>query len=175
LNFQVLYHDNFEFVWRTLQRMGVHERDVQDTCQKVFLVAFRRQAEFLGLSTSKTWLCGIAIRLASDYRRSAVQRRERLMQEPSPDMGAEPNQLDALEQRERLRELDAVLAELPEEQRTVLVLFELEELSGVDIAQALGVPEGTVRSRLRLARQAFMRIAAERRQCALAQAVGGAP
>ena len=67
-----------------------------------------------------------------------------------------------LERRERLLELDAVLSALPLEQRTVFVLFEFEDLSGEEIAQVVGVSEGTVRSRLRLARQAFSRTFAER-------------
>lgn len=174
MTFEAIYCEHFEFVWRTLQRMGVRDRDIQDASQKVFLVAFRRLPEFEGRSSLKTWLCGIALRVASDYRHSAVHRRERLTEQEPLDVAAVPTQHDKLEQAERLRELDAVLDDLPIEQRTVLVLFELEEMPGPDIAQTLGIPEGTVRSRLRLARQNFMRIAAERRQMSSPLAAGGA-
>jgi RNA polymerase sigma-70 factor (ECF subfamily) len=172
LKFEAIYRAHFEFVWRTLRRMGVSERDAQDACQKVFLVAFQRLATFEGRSALKTWLCGIALRVASDYRRSAVHRRELLGDEMPLAASSEACQLSQLEERERLRELDGVLAALPEEQRIVLVLFELEGMSGDDIGATLGVPEGTVRSRLRLARQAFSRIAAQRREIAGARAAG---
>jgi len=61
---------------------------------------------------------------------------------------------------------------LPVDQRTVFVLFELEEMSGEQIAALLSVPEGTVRSRLRLARRAFSRILAERQGRTARFAVG---
>jgi RNA polymerase sigma-70 factor (ECF subfamily) len=113
--------------------------------------------------------------VAADYRRTAAHRRELLVDEPPFEPTTDPTQLAQLEHRERLDELDAVLSQLPVEQRTVFVLFELEEMSGEDIATMLEIPEGTVRSRLRLARQAFARIAAERRGDARIAAVGGAP
>lgn len=175
MSFEDIYREQFEFVWRTLQRMGVSHRDTQDACQKVFVIAFRRLSEFEGRSSLKTWLCGIALRVASDHRHSAPQRREILVDEAPLDASCEASQFADLERRERLRELDAVLAQLPDEQRAVLVLFELEEMSGEDIARTLEVPEGTVRSRLRLARQAFSRIAASRREAEAFSAVGGTP
>lgn len=175
MDFEEIYRTYFEFVWRTLRRMGVRERDVTDASQKVFLIAYRRLADFEGRSSLKTWLCGVALRVASDYRRSAVSCREVLVDETSLDTACEAGQLRKLEQQERLTELDAVLSELPQEQRTVLVLFELEELSGEDIAKLTGVPEGTVRSRLRLARQAFSRVVAMRQNGGLRVAAGGDP
>jgi len=59
--------------------------------------------------------------------------------------------------RRRARAAESILNKLPEAQRTVFVLFELEEMSGQDIATLLNVSVGTVRSRLRLARDAFRR------------------
>jgi len=162
LHFEEIYRAHYDFVWRTLHRMGVGERDVMDAVQKVFIVAHRRLAAFDGRSSLKTWLCGIALRVASDYRRSASARREVLVAETPPGTSSEADQLRRLEAQERLAVLDAVLAELPIEQRTVFVLFELEEVPGEEIAALLGVPEGTVRSRLRLARRAFSKIVAAR-------------
>jgi RNA polymerase sigma-70 factor, ECF subfamily len=174
LTFEEIYRAHFEFVWRTLRRLGVSESDAQDVCQKVFLVAFRRIAEFEARSSVRTWLCGIALRVVSDYRRSAASRREISVGELPSDVTTDAGQLQQVEQLERLAELDAILVQLPLEQRTVLVLFELEEMSGQAIAQLVGVPVGTVRSRLRLARQAFSRILAERRTI-LRFAAGGEP
>jgi RNA polymerase sigma-70 factor (ECF subfamily) len=145
-----------------LRRFGVSERDVQDTTQKVFLVAYRKQHAFEGRSSVKTWLYAIALRVAADYRKLAVYHRERLCDEPVDDID-ESNPETRLVARERLEELDTILAILPDEQRTVFILYELEELSGDAIAALLGIPEGTVRSRLRLARQTFSRALHQRR------------
>jgi RNA polymerase sigma-70 factor, ECF subfamily len=175
LTFEEIYSAHFELVWRTIQRMGVNVRDAEDACQKVFLIAFRRLPEFEGRSALKTWLCGIALRVASDYRRSATHRREILVDDTSYDASTNGSSCSDAEQCERLMELDAVLARLPDEQRAVLILFELEGMSGEDVAQTLGIPEGTVRSRLRLARQSFARIAASHRNAKEFRAAGGTP
>ena len=71
--------------------------------------------------------------------------------------GAHAAPLAQLESRQRARLAEAILDKLPEPQRVVFVLFELEEMSGQDIAELLSIPVGTVRSRLRLARETFSR------------------
>jgi len=144
-----------------------------DAGQKVFLVAHRRLAMFDGRSTVKTWLCGIALRVASDYRRSAIVRREVLVGETPSGASREADQLRRLEERERVAVLDDVLSEMPMEQRVVFVLFELEEMSGEEIAALLGVPEGTVRSRLRLARRVFSKSVTLRQSQSIRIAAGG--
>jgi RNA polymerase sigma-70 factor (ECF subfamily) len=153
--------------------MGVDERDVPDALQKVFMIAYRRLADFEGRSSMKTWLCGIALRVASDHRRSAVVRREVLRDEPELELRHDSGENCDTYRQEQLAELDAVLAELSVEQRTVLVLFELEEMSGEEIAKLVGCPEGTVRSRLRLARQSFTRIVEARQSARLRRVAGG--
>ena len=176
LDFEEVYRTHHEFVWRTLSRMGVGARDVKDAGQKVFLKAYQRMSEFEGRSSYKTWLCGIALRVASDYRRSVSARREVLVDGRLLRTFHEARQVQEIEQQERLAELDQVLSALPLEQRTVFVLFELEEMSGEEIANLTGVSEGTVRSRLRLARNAFLKIMALRHGDSVRVAVaGGAP
>jgi len=144
-----------------LRRFNGSERDVQDLAQKVFLIAYRKLDQFEGRSTVKTWLCGIALKVAADYRNSAVYRREMLF-DVSIDLRSERDPERDLVQKERVRELDRILDTLPIEQRTVFVLFEFEQLTGEEIAQIVGASEGTVRSRLRLARRSFSRAIAER-------------
>lgn len=174
MDFEEIYRAHYAFVWRTLRRMGVSASDVKDAGQKVFLIAHRRLPEFEGRSSLKTWLCGIALRVAADHRRSAHSRREVLVEEALLGESNEVGPLRQLERREQLEELDAILSQLPLEQRTVLVLFELEEMSGEEIARLLGVPEGTVRSRLRLARQAFSKLVAARHGATAKLALAGA-
>lgn len=173
MDFETLYRTHYQFIWRTLRRLGVSERDVEDTCQSVFWTAHRRLPQFEARSSIKTWLCGIALKVASDYRRSAVVRREHLIESPTDGTSDAPSQDIHVQQREQLEELDMVLAKLPVEQRTVLVLFELEQLTGEEIAAIEGVALGTVRSRLRLARESFSQLVSELRSAEQRSVVGG--
>ncbi|WP_437814628.1 RNA polymerase sigma factor [Sorangium sp. So ce1078] len=169
--FRALYDAHFNFVWSSLRRLGVREADALDLAQKVFLIAHVKLAEFEGRSLVTTWLFGICQRVASDYRRSARFRREVTTDAAEMDLyGATPDDLAlSAESRQRAQEAEAILNKLPEPQRLVFVLFELEEMSGQDIADLLGISVGTVRSRLRLARETFSR---EVKRLALAQGTG---
>lgn len=157
--FRALYDAHFDFVWGSLRRLGARESDALDLAQKVFLVAHQKLGEFEGRARVTTWLFAICQRVASDYRRSAPVRREVAMDERELERAGEAHgvALEALEAKQRARLAEAILDTLPEPQRVVLVLFELEELSGEAIAERLGIAVGTVRSRLRLAREAFAR------------------
>ncbi|WP_437623633.1 RNA polymerase sigma factor [Sorangium sp. So ce1151] len=169
--FRALYDAHFNFVWCSLRRLGVREADVLDLAQKVFLTAHIKLAEFEGRSLITTWLFGICQRVASDYRRSARFRREVTTDAAEMDLyGATSEDLArSAESRQRAQAAEAILNKLPEPQRLVFVLFELEEMSGQDIADVLGISVGTVRSRLRLARETFSR---EVKRLALVQGTG---
>jgi RNA polymerase sigma-70 factor (ECF subfamily) len=156
--FRAIYEAHFDFVWCSLRRLGVREADALDQAQKVFLTAHFKLAEFEGRSRITTWLFGICQRVASDYRRSALFRHEVPTDAAEMDLyGGQDDSSQGAESRQRARVAEAILDKLPEPQRVVFVLFELDEMSGQDIAQLLGISIGTVRSRLRLAREAFSR------------------
>jgi RNA polymerase sigma-70 factor, ECF subfamily len=157
MQFEAAYRAHFASVWRTVRHLGVAEKDALDATQEVFVVALRRWPEFEGRSTVKTWLFGIAYRVAADRRRSATARREVLTDNAGTELSTDP--WGDLEQQDLECLLGRVLDSLPLEQRAVFTMFEMEELTGEEISAALGVPLGTVRSRLRLARQAFSRAA----------------
>jgi RNA polymerase sigma-70 factor (ECF subfamily) len=158
-DFRAIYDAHFDFVWRSLRRLGVREPDVLDLAQKVFLTAHFKLADFEGRSLVSTWLFGICQRVASDYRRSALIRREVSTDNAELDSVAtwHDDLSDKSDSHRRARAAEAILNKLPEPQRVVFVLFELEEMSGQDIATLLDVSVGTVRSRLRLARDTFRR------------------
>lgn len=156
--FRAFYESHFDFVWRSLRRLGAREADTMDLAQKVFLAAFRKLPEFEGRARTTTWLFAICHRVVSDYRRSAAFRREVATDVDELNGRVELNHAEASgESRQSMRLAEAILSKLPEPQRVVFVLFELEEMSGQDIAALLDVPIGTVRSRLRLARECFRR------------------
>jgi RNA polymerase sigma-70 factor (ECF subfamily) len=144
-----------DFVWRTLQRMGVREADLEDVAQDVFLVVGQRLHEFERRSRVTTWLYGICLRVASTHRRRAWVRREIPTSEgadaPDPEGGPDA----ALETARKRRDLYAVLDLMSLERRALLVMYELDEMSCEELAEILGVPTGTVHSRLHAAREEF--------------------
>jgi RNA polymerase sigma-70 factor (ECF subfamily) len=138
--------------------LGVREADLMDMTQNVFVVVHRKLSGFEGRSDLTTWLFGICRRVAIDYRRSARIRREvpADARQIASLSGPEPSP-NAPDKAHLAALAETLLDRLPEKLRVVFVLFELEEMSGDDIAALLDIPVGTVRSRLRLAREAFQR------------------
>lgn len=157
-DFRELYNSHFRMVWRVLRRLGVPGADVLDLTQKVFLIAFMKLPEFEGRSTMSTWLCGICNRVAWAHRRSMTARNEistdpAQLEEASGELDVPPPDVALALHAEAER----VLAKLSEGQRAVFILYEVDELSGPEIASILQISLGTVRSRLRYARATFRR------------------
>lgn len=162
VTFDDLYEQHFDFVWRSLRRMGVPPSHLDDAAQEVFVVVHRRLADFEGRSSAKTWLFGIALRVASEFRRWNRRKNQHdELHETVPDGAASPH--ERAERREAARVLDACLLAIAEERRAVFVLMELEGMSAPEVAEATAVPVNTVYSRLRLARAEFEREVARRR------------
>lgn len=159
MEFRALYDAQARFVWRSLHRLGVKEAELPDALQDVFVVVHRKLPEFEGRSKLTTWLFAICIRVASDRRKLARERYEVLSEHTPVAVNAFTHDEQALlTDKNRAREmLESILERMPEEQRIVFSLFELDGMSGDDIAELLDVPVGTVRSRLRLARTTFDR------------------
>ncbi|MGK4003656.1 RNA polymerase sigma factor [Sorangium sp. So ce1036] len=161
MTFGEVYAHHFRFVWRSLRRLGVPESDAADAVQDVFLVVHRRLAEFEGRSKITTWLYSICFHVARDRRKLAHLRRRAHDDEPLLDCADDRVDVGAeAERRQAIVLLEAILDELPLEQRAVFTLFELDGMSGEEVAELLDVPLGTVYSRLRLARDAFRRAVA---------------
>jgi RNA polymerase sigma-70 factor (ECF subfamily) len=140
------------FVWRGLRRLGVPESDVDDVCQEVFVVVHRKLGDFEGRSSLRTWIYGICARTASDYRRSGRVRREVVTDAP-PEVAHEGGQHEAVALRQARATLDRILDELDDDKRSVFVLYEIEELTMAEVAEALGCPLQTAYSRLHAARK----------------------
>jgi RNA polymerase sigma-70 factor (ECF subfamily) len=158
--FIALYEDHFDFVWRSLRRLGIGSSLADDAVQDVFVVAFRRLADFEGRSSIRTWLFAIASRVAKDYRRRERRRGgwlplSKLLVSRTPDPHTQH------EGTELLTFVDRFLDSLDETQRAVFILAELEEMTAEEIAEATGAKLNTVYSRLRLARERFRRAVAK--------------
>jgi RNA polymerase sigma-70 factor (ECF subfamily) len=156
MTFDEVYGAHFDFVWRTLRRLGVPPADVADVAQEVFLVVYRRLSDFEPRARVTSWLFPICLHAARDRRRRAHVRRETSVAEVE-SIDSSPGPQAGFERNEDLALCEAGLQEMSFEQRTVFVLYELEGFEGLEVAEALAVPMGTVRSRLRLAREAFRR------------------
>jgi RNA polymerase sigma-70 factor (ECF subfamily) len=155
--FRRIVDEHVAFLWRALRHLGVRERDLEDVCQDVFLVAHRRMADFRGDSSLRTWLYGIAVRLASEHRRRAQVRREIPTSEPPLDVATDQQENVAadhqLERHELRQRLQNILEQLDEDKRAVFVLYEIEDLDMKEVAKAVGCPLQTAYSRLHAARR----------------------
>jgi RNA polymerase sigma-70 factor, ECF subfamily len=151
------------FVFRALRGLGVPDADVDDAVQEVFVVVHRRLADFEGRSAPRTWIYGIAIRIAANHRARARTRRETVTDSP-PEAVAPPTQLQDLVDEESRVALGKMLDELDEDKRAVFVLYELEELSMQEIAEVVQCPVQTAYSRLYAARAIIERAARRLRQ-----------
>lgn len=149
-----------EFVWRTLHRMGVRAPHVEDVYQEVFLVVHRRLSTFSGRCALTTWLYEICFRVAAGYRRKAHFKRETLGHDGSEleslSSGAASPERQLVSARQA-RQVARILDDMPLEYRVVFVMFEIEGLTSEQIAESVGVPLGTVYSRLHRARKHFAR------------------
>jgi RNA polymerase sigma-70 factor (ECF subfamily) len=152
--FRELVDRHYEFVWRSVRRLGVPRSDVDDAAQEVFVVAARRLADF-DAARERAFLFGTAARVASTRRRNERRRPEELDAEsdarPAGDL--DPEELAELARARPL--LQEILDGMSDEVRAVFILSELEELPVREIAGVLGLPQGTVSSRLRSAREKF--------------------
>lgn len=152
---EALYRENYAFVWRNARRLGASDDWVDDAVHEVFLVATRRLAEFEGRSSAKTWLFAITFRVVQRLRRDRVRHEQhtaRFVREAGAPVG------NASHTNEAAQYLRYLLALLPDAQRVVLILAELEGFTSAEVAEALGVPAGTVDSRLRAARAHLARV-----------------
>jgi RNA polymerase sigma-70 factor (ECF subfamily) len=155
-----VYADHADFVFASLQRFGIRDNDLEDLLQEVFVVVHRKLHTFDGSSRMTTWLYGICLRVAAAHRRRAHVRREQSVDpvpEPAPSTSrASRDDPEAALQRGQARQqLESILDELDLDKRAVFVMFEIDELSCDEIAAVVGVPVGTVYSRLHAARAAF--------------------
>jgi RNA polymerase sigma-70 factor (ECF subfamily) len=160
LDVGTVFRENLPFVFRALRRLGVADGDVDDVCQEVFLVVMRKLGEFEGRSQLRTWIYGICVRTASDYRKRAPRRREVLTDEP-PEGHVGQTPLDHATVSQARDLLDKILSQLDDDKRAVFVLYEIEELQMSEVAAALECPLQTAYSRLHAARKRVEELALE--------------
>jgi RNA polymerase sigma-70 factor (ECF subfamily) len=146
-------------IYRVVQRMVGGSDAVDDLAQEVFIRAYRSIGEFKGESSLYTWLYKIALNLCRNFYRTRGRRpvHEEIGEGEGAtvveDGGASPE--EEVFRREFWEQLRRGLESLPEEQREAVVFCDLEGMSYEEMAEAMGVPIGTVRSRIFRGRRAL--------------------
>jgi RNA polymerase sigma-70 factor (ECF subfamily) len=154
-------------VYRLVAHILGNEYDAADVLQNVFVKVVRGIGQFHGQSSLKTWMYRIAVREALNYRRGWFRRHVHEPFSLDEDSGepmaalAEESEFsdpyETLQQAERQQLVKTALEGMPVLYRTVLLLREIEELSYEEIAQVLGIADGTVKSRLMRGRELLRR------------------
>ena len=144
--------------------------EARDVSQDVFLQVYRALGRFEGRSSLKTWIYRICVNQCRNRRRFWRRRHsefacplELLTAADEAELSAarnEPSPFDGVARRERSREVHAALQRLSFDHRAILLLREVDGLSCEQIGSTLGLAEGTVKSRLARAREAFRRLVA---------------
>lgn len=152
--FRRLFETEFDYVWTSLRRLGVHSRDLDDIAQDVFVQVYRRLDEMDASRPVRPWLFAFAFRCASDWRRLARHRIETSIDTyeiPAPQPAADAA-VTMAQERELVRQ---ALQHVPLERRAVVILHDLDELPMKQIAESLGIRLFTAYSRLRVGRKEF--------------------
>jgi RNA polymerase sigma-70 factor (ECF subfamily) len=128
---------------------------LDDATQEVFIVASRK-LDAVGRDSMRSFLYGTAIRVAANFRRSRQARVHDALDDADTNPWQPQVDAEHLVEQKQLRELlDQILDTLSDDLREVFVLFELEKLTRIEISELLGLPSGTIASRLRRAREHF--------------------
>lgn len=156
LDFERIYEDHFDFVWRSLRLLGVAPAFVEDVAQDTFDVVLRQLDRFEGRSSVRTWLFAIAQRVAANHRRTARRKLEPLRAftdvvsgDPTPHAHAEASEAAGVVQR--------FVADLTPELRTLFVLAVLEEVPAREVAQTLRISVNAVYCRIHALRNDLRR------------------
>jgi RNA polymerase sigma-70 factor (ECF subfamily) len=158
LGAEALFRAHASFVAGFLVRLGVRHADLDDLMQEVFMVVHRRGGFRPGPARPTTWLARIAIRIAMAHRRTRIRHWGEFDEDAvALAVGSEPSPDSQAEAAESLSIVQRALDSLDVERRALFVLFEIDGESCDEIAAGLGIPVGTVYSRLHAARRDFQK------------------
>lgn len=153
-----MFRSHYQRVVRWLTVLGVAPAEVDDVAQEVFIIAHRKLDQLRPDASVAGWLMGIARRVGATHRRGYERARARERHATPP---AETPSPETATMRNRAAQvLHDFLSSLPEDQRLVFVLYEMDGDNATEIAEALGISSNTVHSRIRLIRKKLARVVA---------------
>jgi RNA polymerase sigma-70 factor, ECF subfamily len=147
--FRELFDREASYVWTSLRRLGVPDRDLEDLSHEVFVRVYQRLDQYDPSRPIRPWLFAFAVRVAAEDRKRARHRYEQLGSADDASALAVSPEGPASSDAEIIR---VALDALDMDKRATVVLHDLDGYSVPEIAQALTIPEGTIYSRLRAAR-----------------------
>lgn len=161
-----LYRAYSPIVARFCGRLVGPDGPVEDVVQQVFVELFSSLRRFRGEARLTSWLYGVARNVAFKHFRGEGRRRKRddSWAQEQPQIRSASDVGRAYEARALLHTAEAAVAQLPPKQRVVWVMRELEGLSTEEVAEALSIRPGTVRSRLFKARKQVLAALEARRR-----------
>lgn len=136
-------------------RMLAREEDAKDATQEAFVSALRKLSSYRGDAAFTTWLHRVTVNVCYDALRK--RRREDVVDQPEPAEGSGPSAPDHADASAVSVDVQRALARVPEEFRAALVLHDVQDLGYEEVAEILGIPVGTVKSRLHRGRVALGR------------------
>ncbi|HEY3375254.1 MAG TPA: sigma-70 family RNA polymerase sigma factor [Candidatus Aquicultor sp.] len=139
-------------IYNLAYRTTANSADAADLTQEIFLTLHRKISQYRGDAAFFTWFYRLAVNCGNDWLRKEARRTQSITIEEVmlPDGGMGPSQV--AEQKEVQQLVQAAIFCLPEDQRLVVILHDLQSYNYQEIADILGVPVGTVKSRLARAR-----------------------
>jgi RNA polymerase sigma-70 factor, ECF subfamily len=152
--FRAVFEREFDYVWTSLRRLGVHDGDLEDVAQDVFMKVHRRFHDYDQSRPIRPWLFAFAARCAADWRRQTRHRVEVLGTRGEP-VAATSGADSALSTAEDADLVARALESVDVERRDVFILYEFDECPMKEIVRSLRIPLFTGYSRLRLARKEF--------------------
>jgi RNA polymerase sigma-70 factor (ECF subfamily) len=151
---------HYSFLWRTLRYLGVPDGATDDAAQQVLCILARRLSD-VRPDAEMAFLFSTALRVASEARRES-RRRPPMVAVNVDTCSAPATPEDLLDERRAHEVLREILEALPIDLRAIFILFEIEELTQVEIASLTGLAQGTVASRIRRAREKFRELVRRR-------------
>lgn len=145
-------------VWAVCLRMCGNPDDARDAAQETFLTAFRSLRSFRGDAQLSTWLHRVAVNSCLDLLRKRGRRHDQPLDDVPDAASGDPAPEDIAIASQRAREVRRALLRISDDHRAVLVLHDLQGLQYAEVAEALDVPVGTVKSRLHRARLEMARL-----------------
>jgi RNA polymerase sigma-70 factor, ECF subfamily len=151
--FETIYRAHAGRLYSVACRVLGNPTDAEDLLQEIFLAAHRKLETFRGESALGTWLYRLAMNLCLDHLRSRATRSGQLTDALDEEYGLDDSGSRRLAERTVARmDLERAMAQLPEGCRTAFVLHDVEGLEHREIAEILGIAEGTSKSQVHKAR-----------------------
>jgi RNA polymerase sigma-70 factor, ECF subfamily len=162
---EAIFRDEIGFIVGALLHFGIARIDVEDAAHEVIRAVLRSLPTFDASRDLRSWLFGVAFHIASNHLRRAERHRARYVDDPAdvviPDLTATIE--ERMIQDETRRTVREILGEIPLDRRAVLIARIVHGMSELETAEALAIPQGTVKTRLRMAKQE-LRDGIERRE-----------